>query len=129
MNPDTHDGTFLMSFSIRNKLLSAFALLLVLMTANSHELANSCLAKTNNASHYLRDINISGNNILKTSTQIAVAAEQHSVTVKEVNQNIVIISLDAETPLNKSRGISLAVGRSNDLTSNMGQMISQFQVL
>jgi len=101
----------------------------VQMMANSHALANNCLAKANNASHCLRDINTSVNDILKTNTQIAVASEQQSVAVKEVNQNIVNINLDAETTLNKSRETSLAVDRTNDLTSDMGQMISQFQVL
>jgi len=101
----------------------------VQMMASSHELANSCLAKANNASHCLHDINASVNDILKANTQIAVASEQQSVAVKEVNQNIVNINLDAETTLKKSRETSLAVGRTNDLTSNMGQMISQFQVL
>ena len=100
----------------------------VQMMATSHELAKNCLKKADNASHCLQDINTTVNDILKANTQIAVASEQQSAAVKEVNQNIVNINLDAETTLNKSRETALAVSRTNDLTADMGQMISQFQV-
>jgi len=99
----------LMSLSIRNKLLSAFSLLLVLMTGRTINNARQ-LNSTTIIPQRIMGLRLPGvfnGQVLINSTEFHNVAQQ----------------------LDKSRETSLAVGRTNDLTSNMGQMISQFQVL
>jgi len=65
----------------------------------------------------------------ETTEEIQTVLERLRTGTIDAVQMMANIDLDAETTLKKSRVTSLAVGRTNDLTSNMGQMISQFQVL
>ncbi|EPJ55671.1 MAG: hypothetical protein OFPI_02810 [Osedax symbiont Rs2] len=98
------------------------------MMGNSHELAQSCLAKANNANTALSDINKNVNSILDRNTQIAVVSEQQSAATKEVNQNIVNINADVELILQNSRETASAAVKAGDLAADMDQMIGQFQV-
>jgi methyl-accepting chemotaxis protein len=98
------------------------------MMSNSHDLAQNCLGKANNTSNFLSDINEAVTNILQRNNHIASASEEQNAAIKEVNQNIVNINNDAETILKRSRDTSLAANKAGDLTADMDQMISQFQV-
>ncbi len=100
----------------------------VQMMGSSHELAQNCLDKADNASSYLKEISQTVSTIRDGNTQIAVASEQQNVATKEINQNIGNINDNVEVIFTLSRETASAASQTGSLAADMGRMIAQFEV-